>query len=334
MKLFDPKEIHPIKGKDGSVFQGTVHLAPLLVDHPQFEVGDWTYASDFEPPEDVSEWPKRLAPYLFPFSQERLTLGKFCQIAHGVRFVTASASHPIDGASTYPFAYFGEGAKGGPAPDQRDTVVGHDVWFGMGAMICPGAQIGDGAIIGAGAVVRGTVPPYAVVTGNPGVIHKMRFDPRSIARLRALAWWDWPAEVIAEALPSLERVDLDRLEAIARQVDATQFEARQDAANQAMTRADLTARAEAILTEITELERLLPDALGAFEATRTIHASSPIIGARRYQVGDETFDSHHAALTHQSLAEGRLDHLERRLTELKAEQDVIDAHPAMQNRPD
>ena len=100
-------------------------------------------------------------------------------------------------------------------PDRRDTVVGHDVWIGYGAMILPGARIGNGAIIGAGAVVRGTVPAYAVVTGNPGQVIRFRFDPDTIARLQSLAWWDWPPDLIARAEPALLSGDLAALAALA-----------------------------------------------------------------------------------------------------------------------
>ncbi len=199
MPLPDPTRAHPITLPDGSAHEGTVFLN-RVVDHPRFIAGDYTYASDFDPPQD---WAGRLAPYLFPFSEERLEIGKFCQIAHGVRFITASANHAMDGISCFPFPVFDPERMTGFQPDTRDTVVGHDVWFGHGAMILPGARIGSGAIIGAGAVVRGEIPPYAIVTGNPGQVLRYRFDPDRIAALLDAAWWDWPAGRLAEALPAL-----------------------------------------------------------------------------------------------------------------------------------
>lgn len=42
--------------------------------------------------------------------------------------------------------------------------------IGGGAVILPGVTIGTGAMIGAGAVVTKSVPPYAIVTGNPARI--------------------------------------------------------------------------------------------------------------------------------------------------------------------
>lgn len=94
-------------------------------------------------------------------------------------------------------------------------MIGHDVWLGYGALVLPGARIGNGAIIGAGAVVRGTVPDYAVITGNPGAIARMRFDDATIARLNALAWWNWPVEAVHAAQATLLCGTIDALEAFA-----------------------------------------------------------------------------------------------------------------------
>lgn len=209
--LPDAARRHPITLPDGSPHVGTVHLK-AVIDHPRFVVGDYTYASDFDPPED---WAARLAPYLFPFSQESLSIGKFCQIAHGVRFIGSSANHATDGLTTYPFTVFDPDAMTGYQPDTRDTTIGHDVWLGYGAMVLPGARIGNGVIVGAGSVVRGAIPDYAIVTGNPAKVVRMRFSEDVIARLNALAWWDWPAERIAAARPAFEVGDVGALERLA-----------------------------------------------------------------------------------------------------------------------
>ena len=208
-----PTTARPVRLPDGSDHAGTVFLRAVL-SHPRIEVGDYSYASAHHPPDD---WAARLAPYLYPFSPERLILGRFCQIADGVQFITASANHRHDGFSSYPFAIFGGGTEGrasmpGPGPD---TVVGHDVWFGTGATILPGARIGSGAIIGAGTVVGGTVPPYAVVAGNPCRVLRHRFDPDTVARLLDLAWWDWPIAQILASEAAICGGDIAALEAAA-----------------------------------------------------------------------------------------------------------------------
>ncbi|AUC54603.1 acetyltransferase [Sagittula sp. P11] len=209
--LPDATRRHPITLPDGTPHLGTVFLKNVI-DHPRFVVGEYTYASDFDPPED---WAARLSPFLFPFSQEWLTIGKFCQIAHGVRFIGSSANHATDGLTTFPFAVLDPAAMTGYQPDTRDMTIGHDVWLGYGAMVLPGARIGNGVIVGAGAVVRGSIPDYAVVTGNPASVVRMRFPDDVIARLNALAWWDWAPERIARARPALEAGDVDALKRLA-----------------------------------------------------------------------------------------------------------------------
>ncbi|MEM9577591.1 MAG: CatB-related O-acetyltransferase [Pseudomonadota bacterium] len=202
---------YPVRLADGKKHDGTVFLA-AVIEHPRFHVGEYTYASAHHPPDD---WAAHLAPYLFEFSPETLTLGKFCQIADGVTFITASANHRYDGISSFPFAIFGGGpmqdrpSMPGPGPD---TTLGHDVWIGQGARILPGATIGNGVIIGAGSVVAGTVPDYAVVAGNPARIVRTRFEPHDVQRLLQIRWWDWPIAKILGNEGLICGADLDALE--------------------------------------------------------------------------------------------------------------------------
>ena len=69
------------------------------------------------------------------------------------------------------------------------THVGKGATIGANATIVCGHDIGEHAFIGAGAVVTKSVPPYALVVGNParqiGWIseygHRLTFNPASIA---------------------------------------------------------------------------------------------------------------------------------------------------------
>lgn len=206
-----PDTRHPVTLPDGTVHKGTVFLA-AAIDHPNIEVGDYTYASAFDPPPD---WAKQLAPYLYQGAPERLTIGKFCQIADGVMFITSSANHRYDGFSSFPFSIFldmDRNRPSMPAPGP-DTVVGHDVWLGQGVRVLPGAQIGTGSIIGAGAVVSGAVPPYSIVAGNPAQLIRRRFDDAKIARLLKISWWDWPIDMIISSEAAICGADLSALEA-------------------------------------------------------------------------------------------------------------------------
>ena len=207
-----PDTLHPLILPDGTPHKGAVFLS-AAIDHPRFEAGEYTYAFDADPPED---WAGRLAPYLFPFSPERLVIGRFCQIANCARFITASANHRYDGISTYPFAIFQGDPSGRPSMPTRfpDTVIGNDVWIGDGATILPGAQLGSGVIVGARAVVSGQVPDYAIVAGNPARVVRRRFPDEVIRRLMALAWWDWPIETIAAHEAEICGGDVAALEAV------------------------------------------------------------------------------------------------------------------------
>lgn len=209
--LPDPTNPTPVRMPDGTVIPSVFQLSGVK-QHPNITVGRGAYASDNAQPEDILQ---TIAPYLFPGAPEKLTIGPFCQIAEGVRFITSSANHPMDGATTYPFAIFDPARfvsyafEVGPKPD---TVVGADCWFGRDALILPGARIGNGVIVQSGAVVRGVVPDYAIVGGNPAEVIRMRFPEDVIARLLALAWWDWPDDAIGAAIPALETCDIDALE--------------------------------------------------------------------------------------------------------------------------
>ncbi|PSR16581.1 maltose acetyltransferase [filamentous cyanobacterium CCP3] len=45
--------------------------------------------------------------------------------------------------------------------------IGHNVWLGGGAIVCPGVTIGDNTTIGAGSVVTKSIPAGVVAVGNP-----------------------------------------------------------------------------------------------------------------------------------------------------------------------
>lgn len=201
MPLLDPAKRHPMTMPDGMVVEQTVHLAQVI-DHPRIEVGPFSYYHHFKVLPDYAAY---LAPYLFPLSPEKLVIGKFCQFAPGVRFITSSANHNMSGFSTYPFATFMltpgmtrddilalfevPGRKG-------DTVIGNDVWMGMDSLVMPGVTIGDGVICAARSVITSDVPPYTIVGGNPARPVRRRFDEATIEALQDIRWWDWPAEVI------------------------------------------------------------------------------------------------------------------------------------------
>jgi virginiamycin A acetyltransferase len=212
--FLNPVARHPVHLPGGTAVEGLVHLDQVIA-HPNWSIGAHSYFSSFDP---VVDYAAHLAPYLYPGAPERLVLGRFCALAHGVRFITSSANHPMGGFSTYPFAIMRPETMGAYAEEvgrRGDTMVGNDVWIGHGAMILPGVSIGDGAIVAAGAVVSRDVAPYAVVAGNPARQVRMRFDPEVVVALLLMRWWDWPVEAIEAAEPALAGVDIGALRAAA-----------------------------------------------------------------------------------------------------------------------
>lgn len=188
-----------------------------IVTRPNIEVGDFTYYDD---PDGVQNFENNVL-YHFPFVGDRLRIGKFCAIARGVKFIMNGANHQMSGISTYPFFIFGHGWEharptGEELPYKGDTVIGNDVWIGYDALIMPGVTIGDGAIIAARSVVAADVPAYAIVGGNPARVVRERFDPDTVGRLLAIAWWNRPVEWISAHLDLIRGGDVDALDIAAR----------------------------------------------------------------------------------------------------------------------
>lgn len=186
-----------------------------LIDADNIEIGDFTYYDDPAGPEHFVE---KCVLYHYPFIGDRLLIGRYCAIAEGAKFVMNGANHAMAGFSTYPFNIFGNGWEEGfdqatwSKELRGDTVVGNDVWIGMEALVMPGIAIGHGAIVAARAVVSRDVPPYSIVAGNPAKVVKQRFDPQTVARLLAVAWWDWPVDKVSRNLDAIRGADISRLE--------------------------------------------------------------------------------------------------------------------------
>lgn len=174
-------------------------LKKLLSQNPRIQVGAGTYASG-EP--------------LFRLHHpgNKISIGKYCSFAFGVT-VFAGGNHPIDYVTTHAIKlFYSMGDFSDWTADCRDgeeiTRIGNDVWLGHTSLILSGAEVGDGAVIGAGAVVRGRVPPYAIVIGNPAAVIRYRFDQSTIASLLEIKWWDWPEDKIKSEIEYLASPDL------------------------------------------------------------------------------------------------------------------------------
>ncbi len=64
--------------------------------------------------------------------------------------------------------------------EKKAVIIEDDVWVAASSFVMPGVTIGQGAIISACTVVSKSIPPYAVVAGNPGRIVGWRRRPDHI----------------------------------------------------------------------------------------------------------------------------------------------------------
>lgn len=141
-------------------------------------------------------------------------IGKFCSVAANSRI--NALEHPIERITQHklsyrPNEYFRwQGVDAGfKARRQAKRVrIGHDVWIGHGAVVLPGVSIGNGAVIGANAVVTRDVAPFEIFAGVPARKLRLRFNPEIIVRIEALAWWDWPVERLADAVPDMQALTI------------------------------------------------------------------------------------------------------------------------------
>ena len=199
----DPNKKYPIPG-----YEKEIYVKPTI-SNPNIIVGDFTYIADSEFEGHVTNF--------YPWSRDKLIIGKFCQIAVGVEFMMNDANHQMSAVSTFPFytleGWDMEAPASSDMPYKGDTVIGNDVWIGQNAVILPGVHVGDGAIIGANSIVGDAVDPYTVVAGNPAKPIRKRFDEELIELLEKFRWWDKEIDEINSLIPILTSSDLKTVKA-------------------------------------------------------------------------------------------------------------------------
>jgi acetyltransferase-like isoleucine patch superfamily enzyme len=125
-----------------------------------------------------------------------INIGKMCSI--GINLTLCLGNHFTNRISSSPSSYslFSHGQGNLSSYSKGDIIIKNDVWIGANVSIIDGTTISNGAVIGIGAVVTKSVPPYAIVGGNPAKIIKYRFSEDIINRLEALNFWDLSIEDI------------------------------------------------------------------------------------------------------------------------------------------
>jgi acetyltransferase-like isoleucine patch superfamily enzyme len=137
-------------------------------------------------------------------------IGRYCSIAAGVTL--GDAEHPTDWLTTSNIIWDHQFLIGAHARAQNPSIepqdpgiakrnapikIGNDVWIGGRSYIRRGITIGHGAIIASNAVVTRSVPPYAIVGGNPARIIKFRFERETIEKLLLSQWWRYAFDQLA-----------------------------------------------------------------------------------------------------------------------------------------
>ena len=138
-----------------------------------------------------------------------VTIGNYCSVAQDVSII-AGGEHDVTWATTSPIIDWWKLEQFYDLRKPRfkgHITIGHDVWIGHRATILSGVKIGHGAVIGAGAMVTKSIPPYAIVAGNPAKLIRYRFGEAIIQRLLDTCWWELGREELttfAGLLPNVE----------------------------------------------------------------------------------------------------------------------------------
>ena len=120
-------------------------------------------------------------------------IGAFCSIAD--RVCIGGANHPIERVSSSPVFHEGKNVLGKnfqkfPFEHTPKTIIGNDVWLGIGVIVKAGVHIHTGAVVGMGSVVTRDIPAYEIWAGNPAKKIRDRFDQATAEKLLETKWWD------------------------------------------------------------------------------------------------------------------------------------------------
>ena len=88
-KTPNPNKVNPIPG-----YEKEIYVNPTLKNR-NIIVGDFTYIADSEFESHVTHHDD--------FNNDKLIIGKFCQIASEVEFIMNGANHQMNSVSTFPF---------------------------------------------------------------------------------------------------------------------------------------------------------------------------------------------------------------------------------------
>lgn len=100
------------------------------------------------------------------------------------------------------------------ADEDKDIIVEEDVWIGANVALLAGVKVGRGATIGAGAVCTKSIPPYAIVMGNPAQVVGFNYTPEEVIVHEAKLYSEAERIPIVKLEKNYQKYYLDRLDAI------------------------------------------------------------------------------------------------------------------------
>jgi acetyltransferase-like isoleucine patch superfamily enzyme len=137
----------------------------------------------------------RMAPNVSMMNAERITIGAYSHIGarcslwagNSVGRITLG-HHALLGPEVFITAANYRLEPGTPIMDQpmdeRDVVIGPDVWLGARVVVGAGVEIGEGSVVAAHSFVTRSLPPGSIAGGNPARIIGRRGDPRAEAEIK------------------------------------------------------------------------------------------------------------------------------------------------------
>jgi acetyltransferase-like isoleucine patch superfamily enzyme len=102
-------------------------------------------------------------------STGRITIGDHCRIGPEV-FITASD-----------YGLMPDQAIAHQERNERDVVIGDDVWLGVRVFVGAGVEIGDGCVVSAGSVVTRSLAAGSIAAGVPARVVRRREDYARLA---------------------------------------------------------------------------------------------------------------------------------------------------------
>ncbi len=117
---------------------------------------------------------------------ERVAIGAHCRFGQGVSITGGGGVRNADRVSIGPDVKIWSVNHRFEDPavpiqlqgwDHKPVSIEEDVWLAANVFIMPGVTIGRGAVISACSVVHKSIPPYALVAGNPARVVGWRKRP-------------------------------------------------------------------------------------------------------------------------------------------------------------